>query len=166
MSMRGSARQQPCEQLQSYPVFISSRRRPRRRPLQGDVQEEGQGEEWSDAGRHPPWHLPAANVLRPNHIHGTSHMYCLRLFSIQWINHSDLCLRLLANSPWGVCGQNITETAVLSSGDGVTFPDDRFLASSLFSSFGFCLYQFVFSSNFSSNFSKNVCKEQREVWYV
>ena len=69
MSMRGSARQQPCEQLQSYPVFISSRRRPRRRPLQGDVQEEGQGEEWSDAGRHPPWHLPAANVLRPNHIH-------------------------------------------------------------------------------------------------
>ena len=95
-----------------------------------------------------------------------SHMYCLRLFSIQWINHSDLCLRLLANSPWGVCGQNITETAVLSSGDGVTFPDDRFLASSLFSSFGFCLYQFVFSSNFSSNFSKNVCKEQREVWYV
>ena len=23
------------------------------------------------AGRHPPWHLPAANVLQPNHVHIT-----------------------------------------------------------------------------------------------
>ena len=52
-------------------------------PLQEDVQEEGQGEEWSDAGRHPPRHLPAANVLRPNHIHAVSHITCLRLFSNQ-----------------------------------------------------------------------------------
>ena len=39
--------------------YISSRRRTRRGPLKGDVQEEGQGEEWSDTGCHPPWHLPA-----------------------------------------------------------------------------------------------------------
>ena len=51
----------------------SSRRRLRREPLQGDVQEEGQGEEWSDAGRHPPRHLPAANVLRPSQIHALTH---------------------------------------------------------------------------------------------
>ena len=48
--MRGSVKQQA-------PAFISSRRRPRRGPLQGDVYEEGEGEEWSDAGHHPPRHL-------------------------------------------------------------------------------------------------------------
>ena len=30
--------------------------------LQGDVQEEDKGEEWSDAGRLPHQHLPAADV--------------------------------------------------------------------------------------------------------
>ena len=34
------------------------------------------------AGRHPPRHLPAANVLRPYHIHALSHTSCLRLISI------------------------------------------------------------------------------------
>ena len=77
MTKRGSAKQQPCKRLQSYPVFISSRRRLRRGPVQGDVQEEGQGEEWSDAGRHPPRHLPAANVLRPNHLHAILLVSCL-----------------------------------------------------------------------------------------
>ena len=80
MSMRGSAKQQPCKRLKGYQALISSRRHPRRAPLQGDVQEEGQGEEWSDAGHLPSRHLPAANMLRPNHIHAIPHTICLRLF--------------------------------------------------------------------------------------
>ena len=28
------------------------------------------------AGRHPPWHLPAANVLRPYQAHAISHTSC------------------------------------------------------------------------------------------
>ena len=57
MSMRGSAKLQPSLARDSkFSSYHSSRRRPRRGPLWGDVQEEGQGEEWSDAGRHPPRH--------------------------------------------------------------------------------------------------------------
>ena len=72
ISTRGSVKQQAQ-------AFISSRRRPRRGPLQGDVQEEGQGEEWSDAGRHPPRHFPAADLTRPNHIHAEISHTCLHL---------------------------------------------------------------------------------------
>ena len=44
---------------------------------QGDVlEEEVEEEEWSDAGRHPPRHFPAANVIRPNHIHAVYHQGC------------------------------------------------------------------------------------------
>ena len=68
--------------------YISSRRRTRRGPLKGDVQEEGQGEEWSDTGCHPPWHLPACQ-------HFYVLILCLRLFSFILINHSNLSLRLL-----------------------------------------------------------------------
>ena len=60
---------------------------------QGDVlEEEVEEEEWSDAGRHPHQHFPAANVLRPYQMHALSHTYCQLLISIYRINHSNLSL--------------------------------------------------------------------------
>ena len=49
----------------------------------------------SYAGRHPHWHLPAANALRPNHFHASHYNSCLRLISIYKINHSNLRPRLI-----------------------------------------------------------------------
>ena len=64
--------------------------------LQGDVQEEVQGEKWSDAGHHPPRNLPAANVLQPNRIYALLNISCLHLISI---NHSNLNLHLNPSAP-------------------------------------------------------------------
>ena len=58
--MRGSARHQLCKCLRTSQASSLH---------QGDVlEEEVQEEEWSDAGRHPSRHFPAANVIQPNHI--------------------------------------------------------------------------------------------------
>ncbi len=82
---------QAYKSLRRSQTFISSRRVLRRGPLQGDVQEERQGEEWSDTGRHPHQHLPAANVMRLYQTQALSHTCCQLLISIYRINHSNLC---------------------------------------------------------------------------
>ena len=84
MTMKARAKQQPNKRFKV--LKLSS--------LQGDVQEEGQGEEWSDAGRHPPWQLPAANVLRTSQKHAISLTSCLLIIYICKKNHSILRSRL------------------------------------------------------------------------
>ena len=69
--MRGSARHQLCKCLRTSQASSLH---------QGDVlEEEVQEEEWSDAGRHPPRHFPAADLTRPNHIHAEISHTCLHL---------------------------------------------------------------------------------------
>ena len=70
---------------------------------QGDVlEEEVEEEEWSDAGRHPPRHFPAANVIRPNHTPARISHTCLHVIVFHSINYSNLSHRLNTSEEYGI----------------------------------------------------------------